>query len=161
MLVDKRAETGLAHTPSVPDEAQFKTTLVQLSTISPNEPRGGKYDSQVSGRIQALNDPLPRSVPEENQARTTGLNLLGSRVIQESSLVNSTGLEFDSEGTAVRRVNSLQMLSTYRAPDHNALRKTTSAPEALVRHNKVNLEAQVDDRIVSQFVYSGLNLVLA
>lgn len=149
MLVDKRAETGLAHTPSVPYEVQFKTTLVQLSTISPKEPRGGKHDSQDSGRIQAPDDPLPRSRLEEDQARTTGSNLLGSRVIQDSSSVNSSGLELDSEGTPVRRVNSLQMPSTYRAPDHNALRKTTSAPAALVRHNTVSLEAQVGDRIVS------------
>lgn len=139
------------------DEAQSQTTLVRPSTISLDEPRGEEHGSQMCGCIHAPDSPLPLSVPEEDQTRTTESDALVSRPVQDFPSVISSGLQLDRVGTAVRRVNSLQMPSTDCAPDHNALRKTTSAPatQALavpVRHDTVSLEAQDDGRIVSSFV---------
>lgn len=151
--------------PTLLDEAASKTALVQLSNTCLNEPHGGENDSQMSGRIQAPNHPLPRSVPEEDKTRTIGSEPSVSRAVQDFPSVISSGSELDFEGTAVRRVNSLQISSTYRSADHDALRKTTSAPAtqalaAPVRYDTVSLEAQDGDKTVSSFVYSNVNLVL-
>lgn len=136
--------------------------MAQLSSISVAEPRCGGNDSRVSESIQAPSHRILHSVPEGDEARTTGSKPLTSSPAQHPRSALSPELEFDRAGTAVRRVNSLQLSSTDYAHNHNPLRKTTSAPAtqaptAPIRHDTVSLEAQDKDGSVSNFVYTDVN----
>lgn len=128
--------------------------MAQISQASLTEPRVGEADWRLSGSTQASLYPLPRSSPEEDQARTTGSNPLVWCPFGEYPSEVSSNSAFDRQDTTVRRVNSLQVPPTGHAPDHEALRKTTSAPAtqvltAAARHDTVSLEAQDNDEIVS------------